>query len=132
MKIAVDFKEVGIKDIKPDKTSFDILLTFLEDEKLYGIQRKLGINDNVEEFVKNLLQELKTKIKEKYEDPLSEDLLDRVNISFVEKGDGEAEEKIVNVVKKLKDSVRNLKTMRVAEEYMNTFLSVRDMKIKIK
>jgi len=130
-KVDIAFKEAKIENVAKDLNSFDILFTFLADSKLKGIVRNCKVKDNTEMFVQDFLNELKNKIKEINHDPYNEDIFDLTTINIIEKEEGNAEERLITAVKKMKDQVRTLKGTKIANDYMNNFFKVRDYKIKL-
>lgn len=129
-RVLLKFKSISAKsDIL--KNSLKLAIYYDENNEQKIIEKSILADDSIDDFASRLIKELRTSIKNKYAKN-SDNLLDNfVTIVLDEDDVGEAEERIANGIKKLRDKVRGFKSVKSADNYMNKFFDVSKLEVKL-
>src|SRR3989344_677939 len=129
-RVLLKFKNISAK---PDilKNSLRLTINYDENNIQSAVEKVILADDNVDDFVSKLVKELRSSIKSKHA-ATSENPLDNfVTVVLDEDDVGEAEEKIANGIKKLRDKVRGFKSVKSADNYMNKFFDVSMLEVRL-
>ena len=124
-KIKIRFKRIEVVKVDVNSNYFDLLFVYNENEKERQIQKRFLFDIDLPYMVHNLVSEIKLKAKKEYSTNLMRELEDDdilVNFMHVvldESEQGEGELRLLNGIKKLKDNVRNFKSVKSANNYMD-------------
>ncbi|MBI2673113.1 hypothetical protein HYX19_02535, partial [Candidatus Woesearchaeota archaeon] len=124
-KIQIRFKRIEAIKVDTNRNFFDLLFVYDENDEERQVQKRFLFDTDLPYMVKHLVSEIKLKAKNDYSTKLMKELNDDnllVNFMHVvldESEIGEAETKLVNGIKRLRDSVRNFKNVKSANNYMD-------------
>jgi len=129
-RVLLKFKSISAKsDIL--KNSLRLTINYDENNIQSAVEKVILADDNVDDFVSKLVKELRSSIKSKHTITSENPLDNFVTVVLDEDDVGEAEEKIANGIKKLRDKVRGFKSVKSADNYMNRFFDVSRLEVRL-
>ena len=129
-RVLLKFKSISAKsDIL--KNSLRLTINYDENNIQSAVEKVILADDNVDDFVSKLVKELRSSIKSKHAITSENPLDNFVTVVLDEDDVGEAEEKIANGIKKLRDKVRGFKSVKSADNYMNKFFDVSMLEVRL-
>ena len=129
-RVLLKFKSISAKsDIL--KNSLRLTINYDENNIQSAVEKVILADDNVDDFVSKLVKELRSSIKSKHTITSENPLDNFVTVVLDEDDVGEAEEKIANGIKKLRDKVRGFKSVKSADNYMNKFFDVSMLEVRL-
>ncbi|GEM_PF-2832280 len=124
-KIKISFKRIEVIKVDVNRNFFDLLFVYSENDEEKQLQQRFLLDTDLPYIVKHLVSEIKLKAKNDYSTKLMKELNDdNILVNFMrvvldESEIGEAETKLVNGIKRLRDGVRNFKNVKSANNYMD-------------
>lgn len=124
-QIKISFKRIEVIKVDVNRNFFDLLFVYSENEEEKQLQMRFLLDTDLPYMVKHLVSEIKLKAKNNYSTKLMKELNDDnilvnfMHVTLDESEIGGAETKLVNGIKRLRDGVRNFKSVKSANNYMD-------------
>lgn len=119
----------GRLDFKNNLINFTIF--FEDDSALRELSKRYVLDDDVGEFVKNFIAQIKQDCKKRHQGYGTDILEGFVQVYLDEKEAGDTEEKIINAINKVKLNVKNFRRIKSADDYMNKYYALSKIKIDL-
>jgi hypothetical protein len=130
--VILKFTKVELINYDSRSNSLKLHVFFEENGKLNYIATDLHMTEDLQEFVKDFLSSIRTTYKKKYaSNPIEDDILSGyVNIVLEEKEMGGMETKLINGLRKIRDSIRGFRSVKTADGYMDKYHRLRGQTIE--
>lgn len=119
----------GRLDFKNNLINFTIF--FEDDSALRELSKRYLLDDDVGEFVKNFIAQIKQDCNKRHQGYGTDILESFVQVYLDEKEAGDTEEKIINAINKVKLNVKNFRRIKSADDYMNKYYALSKIKIDL-
>src|SRR3989344_6729085 len=132
--IRLKFKTLEIPKLDFKENIADLILIYEENGVENKFSRTYPLDKNPALFTQKIMQDIKTKTKEKYSvliEDTNEIFSTYINIILDEKDEDETETKIVNALNRIKDKLKNLRTVKTSSDYMRKYSEFSRMKVNL-
>lgn len=122
-KVVVKFKKIVVDRTDTKNNRFDLTVFYEENNTLGQIKKVYNFEETTDAFTEKMIREVKEKVRQKYnldedeDDPFS----NYTNVLLDEKEEGQQQEKVSSALKRLKEKVKNFKSLRMSTDYINKY-----------
>lgn len=128
--VKVQFKRIDVLKIDTMRNSLHLNFVFSEG----GIERSLNKvidlrDDNTNSLIRNVYADIRNSVSA---NSGSDDPWDgMVSVVFVEKSNEDMEDRLSVAVKRLKDKIKNFRSHKVSDGYLNRWSDMKELKIEL-
>lgn len=132
--VKVKFRELEL--VKSDllHNKLHITLHYDENKQARELEKIFGLDENIANFVKNLMNDVKQDCKKRYAASSQDEyefLSGIVNVVLEEHEPGFTEIRMIDAVRRLKDKIGFFRKVKSASNYMSSYHDLNETKIKL-
>lgn len=122
-KVIVKFKKIVVDRTDTKNNRFDMTVFYEEDGVLNQLRKLYDFDESTDLFAEKLIKETKEKVRAKLCDGMDDDdpLCNYVLVMLDEKEEGQQQEKLASALKRLKEKVKNFKSLKMSTDYINKY-----------
>ncbi len=122
-RVMVKLKKLIVDQTDTKNNKFYLTVYYEENGNMNQIKKAYDFNQTTDSFAEALIKEIKQKTMEKYctEEDEDDPLCNYVNVMMTEKEEGQQQEKLAGELKRLKEKVKNFKSMKMSTDYINKY-----------
>ncbi len=122
-KVMIKLKKLIVDNTDTKNNKFYLTVYYEENGTMKFIKKTYNFEETSDAFAEKLIREIKELARQRlsrYED--DDDLLSNYsNVLLEEKEEGQQQEKLASAVKRLKEKVKNFKSLRMSTDYINKY-----------
>ena len=132
--VKIKFRELEL--VKTDFLHNNLHLTvyYEENKQPRTLERVFNIDDNISQFVKNIIRDIKEDSKKRYKSSSQDELeflSGIVNVIIEEHEDGFMEIRLIDSIRRLKDKIGFFRKVKSANNYMSSYHDLNETRIKL-
>lgn len=132
--VKIKFRELEL--VKTDFLHDSLYLTvhYEENKQPRKLEKVFKIEDNIMQFVKSIIKDIKEDTKKRYKSSSHDELeflSGIVNVIIEEHEDGFMELRLIDSVRRLKDKIGFFRKVKSASNYMSNYHDLNETKIKL-
>jgi len=122
-KVMVKLKKLIVDRTDTKNNKFYMTIYYEENGNMNKIRKIYDFNQTTDSFAEAVINEIKQKTREKYciQEDDDDPLCNYVNVLMIEKEEGQQKEKLAGELKRLKEKVKNFKSMKMSTDYINKY-----------
>lgn len=122
-KVMLKLKKVVVDRTDTKNNKFYMTIYYEENGSLNNVKKTYDFGQTTDEFAESLIREIKEATRQRVcgsgddDDPLCNYAL----VMMEEKEEGQQQEKLASAIKRLKEKVKNFKSLRMSTDYINKY-----------
>lgn len=122
-KVMIKLKKVIVDKTDTKNNKFYTTIYYEENGALGHIKRIYDFDETSDMFAENTIAEIKNMTRQKLctNDDDDDPLCNYALVMMEEKEEGQQQEKLASAIKRLKEKVKNFKSLRMSTDYINKY-----------
>lgn len=128
--VKVKFKRVDVLKIDTMRNALNLNFVFEVNGFEQSIQKNIDLrDDDTAGFIKGLYSQIRSSVSTSID---SDDPWERmVNVVFIEKNNEDMEDRLSVAVKRLKEKIKNFRSNKSSDGYLNRWTDMKELKIEL-
>ncbi len=122
-KVILKLKKIVVDKTDTKNNKFYMTIFYEEGGVMQQIKKVYDFEQTTDDFADNLIREIKEVTRKKMcsDDNEDDPLCNYVLVMMDEKEEGQQQEKLASALKRLKEKVKNFKSLKLSADYINKY-----------
>lgn len=132
-KVMLKLKKVVVDRTDTKNNKFYMTIHYEENGVLDQVKKIYDFEETSDDFAENVIREIKDRTRQKlcrYDDD-DDPLCNYAMVVMEEKEEGQQQEKLASAIKRLKEKVKNFKSLRMSTDYINKYQELSTLQVEL-